>query len=384
MLKKIYTNLSSEAVITNYIVLLIFLQYILLGYIGFFSSIIEVILLSLLFFNCNFKYQFKVISILVIFIIIYYYNSVQLSKEFFVSFKNILIFILVYYYFLKKRYYLFCRTESLLISLIFAMPIIGFLFPNINTNLSNISNLSYANNIFSTANLGLNFHFSTQIILGYFMLFYCYYQKFNSLGNFNFFFSSSKIILWISLVILFYILLNSSGTTTGLLSFIITTFFYAIFQIIKNKNLTILQFIIHLYFLAILLFIYLIIDYEIVFKLMGLFIDRFLFGSVSFKIIMYEFHDVNYFLSLATWLPTFVVDLDLYPRYIYMNTEISLIKHILEYGIILFVGIIFLINRKFSPVALFFSIALIHYSFLFTGICALLIAKLHNALYFEN
>ena len=68
----------------------------------------------------------------------------------------------------------------------------------------------------------------------------------------------------------------------------------------------------------------------------------------------------------------------------YFIILISLIKHILEYGIFLFAGVIILINRKFSPVALFFTIALIHYSYLFTGIAALLIAKMHNSLFLKK
>jgi hypothetical protein len=113
-----FKNLSSKISMTDFIILLIFLQYISLGYIGFFSSFIEVILLLILLYFLYFKYKFKIISFLIIFTPIYYINNDQLSKEFFISFKNILIFILVYTYFLKEKYFLFSRIESLLISLI--------------------------------------------------------------------------------------------------------------------------------------------------------------------------------------------------------------------------------------------------------------------------
>ena len=113
-----FKNLSSKISMTDFIILLIFLQYISLGYIGFFSSFIEVILLLILLYFLYFKYKFKIISFLIIFTPIYYINNDQLSKEFFISFKNILILILVYTYFLKEKYFLFSRIESLLISLI--------------------------------------------------------------------------------------------------------------------------------------------------------------------------------------------------------------------------------------------------------------------------
>jgi hypothetical protein len=379
-----FKNLSSKISMTDFIILLIFLQYISLGYIGFFSSFIEVILLLILLYFLYFKYQFKIISILIIFTLIYYINNDQLSKEFFISFKNILIFILVYTYFLKEKYYLFSRIESLLISIILLIPIIG-LFANLNTNVASISNHQYANNIFSIANLGLNFHFTTQIILGYYLIFFSYYLRFNSIGNFKFFFSNSKIIICNIFVILFYILLNTSGTSTGVWAFIITIIFLTIFNIIKNRNLFILRLISNLYPLALILLIFMIIDNIIIIDLLSYINNNFFrFGSASFKVIAYQLENIDFFLSLATWFPTFVIDLDYYPKFIYLNSEISLIKHILEYGIFLFAGVIILINRKFSPVALFFTIALIHYSYLFTGIAALLIAKMHNSLFLKK
>jgi hypothetical protein len=370
---------------TDFIILLIFLQYISLGYIGYFSSFIEVILLIiLLLYFLYSKYHFKKISFLIIITLIYYYSNDQLSKEFFISFKNFLIFILVYTYFLKEKYFLFSRIESLLISLILLIPIIG-LFTNLNTNFSSISNYRYTKNIFSIANLGLNFHFTTQIILGYFLIFYSYHLRFNSIGNFKFFFSNSKIIICFVFVILFYILLNTSGTNTGVWSFIITIIFLTLFNIIKNRNLFISRLISNLYPIALILLIYLIIDNIIIIDLISYINNNFFrFGSASFKVIAYQLENIDFFLSLVTWFPTFVIDLDYYPKFIYLNSEISLIKHILEYGIFLFAGVIILINRKFSPVALFFTIALIHYSYLFTGIAAFLIAKMHNSLFFKK
>jgi hypothetical protein len=375
---------TTETSITKLIILLVFLQYILLGYNNYYSSFIEIFLLIILFFICNFKYQFKIIGLLITLIIIYYYNNNELSKEFFVSYKNILIFLLVYFYFLKEGSYLFGPTESVLLSLMLAFPIIGFFIPEFNINLHKFSNHSYANNIFSNANLGLNFHFSTQIILAYFIIFYCYYHKFNTIGNFKFFFSNSKIILLTVIVITFYLLINSSGTTTGIWAFIITIFSTLVFNIIKNNKLINLGLLIYIYPLVLLLCIYLIIDSKIINDLVYIITDKIFFGSISFQIISYELYSIDYFLSHSTWLPTFVVDLDPYSRYIYNTSEISLIRHIFEYGIFLFIFIIIFINRKFSPVALFFTIALIHYSYLFTGISAFLIVKMHNAMYLNK
>ena len=89
-----------------------------------------------------------------------------------------------------------------MLSTMLVIPVLGFISDNFQTDFSEFSNLTYVKNIFSPANIGLNFHFSSQIILGYFILLIFYLYKFKLFCYCNFFHFNLRIII---LIILFYI-----------------------------------------------------------------------------------------------------------------------------------------------------------------------------------
>ena len=171
-----------KANLNNLVIFLIYVQSILLGWANIYSSIVELTLLSVLaiyFFMKGISSNGERKYLGVVFLGISLVQSIVciaaggMDIQRLILIKNIFIYITVSIFVMSEKIYAYSMFESWLFSIIIFFPLLGFIIPELTLNVKGLSSLQndVAADIFGPGGLGLNVHFTTQIILSNILLF---------------------------------------------------------------------------------------------------------------------------------------------------------------------------------------------------------------------
>lgn len=382
----------SSATRDKIVLLLVFAQYVALGYIGNAKSIIEFFLIALVWSDLLLRARIANKLLLTLFVALFvlllgiFLITNPISEMSLIITKNLLVFVGVWSYFSESHKPNISNVENVAVSIILSCVLIGFIFPNLATDFSSISwKQSYYVDIFSPASVGLNPHFTTQLILSYFLLHLIALNRHSDVSVLKLFSISSPHLLTIIYLLCFFVLLFATGTSTGCISFLVAALVFSLnnklsflkFELFHNKFLL-------LFFASLFLFLFLpiLVSSEQLLDVVVYLLESFrLSGHISFLLIKEQLLSLATLIRDAPILPSFqslLIQAD--PTGFLAHNEVGMVFLLYSYGSILTILLLILLLFNFTPVGLMFLFSLIHYSFFMTGVGALVIARSQNLL----